>query len=155
MEALLIDVKGKIAANLQDTRKVAICTDIWSRKGMTQSFLGITAHFFTMSDHRRLVVTLAVRVLPSLHTANRIEELVREVLQNWDIPPQKISAVLTDNGSNMIAAFKEWVQTRESEVEEEEGNSSWSPDASPERSLDEDDDNEQDPSYGLGSSFYL
>ena len=149
MEALLIDVKGKIAAKLQDTRKVAICTDIWSRKGMTQSFLGITAHFFTMSDHRRQVVTLAVRVLPSPHTANCIEELVCEVLQNWDIPLQKISAVLTDNGSNMIAAFKEWVQTRESEVEEEEGNSSWSPDASPERSLDEDDDNEQEPAMDL------
>ena len=116
---------------------------------MTQSFLGITAHFFTMSNHRRQVATSAVRVLPSPHTANRIEELVCEVLQNWDIPLQKISAVLTDNGSNMIATFKEWVQTRESEVEEEEGNSSWSPDASPERSLDEDDDNEQEPAMDL------
>ena len=73
-----------------------------------------------MSDHRRQVATLAVRVLPSPHTADCNEELVREVLQNWDIPLQKISAVLTDNGSNMVAAFKEWVQTRESEVEEVE-----------------------------------
>ena len=34
-------------------------------------------------------------------------------------------------------------------MEEEEGNSSWSPGASPERSLDEDDDNEQEPAMDL------
>ena len=145
MEALLIDMKGKVAAKLQDTRKVAICTDIWSRKGMTQSFLGITAHFFTKSDHRRCVATLAVRVLPSPHTADRIEELVRNVLQEWDIPIGKISAILTDNGSNMIAAFKEWVHSRGGGSEEEEEDSSQSPDASPSGETSDDADSEEDP----------
>ena len=148
MEAFLIDVKGKVAAKLQDTRKVSICTDIRSRKGMTQSFLGITAHFFTMSDHRQRVATLAVRVLPYPHTADCIEELVRNVLQEWEISVEKISAILTDSGSNMIAAFKEWVQTREGEVEEEEHNSSQSPPASPRGSLD-DGESDQDPDTGM------
>jgi len=48
-------------------------------------------------------------VLPSPHTAERIEELVRDTLLEWQIPEQRISAILTDNGSNMIAAFKAWV----------------------------------------------
>ncbi len=86
MEALPVDLKGRVAAKLKDSRKVALCTDIWTRKGMTQSFLGITAHFFTKSDHRRRVATLAVKLLPSPHTAEFIEEAVTSVLCEWDIP---------------------------------------------------------------------
>ena len=121
------------------------CTDIWSGKGMTQSFLGITAHFFTKSDHRWCVATLAVRALPSPHTAHCIEELVRNVLQEWDIPIGKISGILTDNGSNMIAAFKEWMHSRDGGSEEEEQDSSQSPAASPSGETLDDADSEEDP----------
>jgi len=40
-EALLIELKKKISAKLQEAGKVAVCTDIkfWSRKGLTLSFL--------------------------------------------------------------------------------------------------------------------
>ena len=59
---------------------------------------------------------------------------------------EKISAILTDNGSNMIAAFKEWVQslqTRDSEADEED-TSSQSPVASPVGNSDDDGDSDQD-----------
>ena len=92
---------------MNDTRKVALCVDIWSRKGLTASYLGITAHFFTRSDHKRHTATIAVRRLPSPHTAERVEEIVDSVLTEWQIPRTKISAMLTDNGSNMIAAFRD------------------------------------------------
>ena len=44
--------KGKIASCLSDARKVNICTNVWTKKGMTSSYLGVTAHFFTHRDHR-------------------------------------------------------------------------------------------------------
>ena len=123
MEALYTEMKGKVASKLQEARKIAICTDIWSRKGLTQSFLGITAHFFTRSDHKRHNATLAVRLLPSPHTADRIEEMVRTILQEWSISEQKISTIVTDNGSNMVAAFKNWLHIadeQDSETEDED-----------------------------------
>jgi hypothetical protein len=80
MDKLLVDLKGKLMSCLNDARKVALCVDIWSRKGMTASYLGITAHFFTRSDHKRHTATIAVRRLPSLHTAERVERVVDEVL---------------------------------------------------------------------------
>ncbi|GAU89649.1 hypothetical protein RvY_02177 [Ramazzottius varieornatus] len=47
-----------------------------------------------------------------------------EVLAGWEIPSYKISAVVTDNGSNMVAAFKALVQSNSpvnpDESEEEE-----------------------------------
>ena len=65
MDKLLIDLKGNLMSRLNDTRKVVLCVDIWSRKGLTASYLGITAHFFTRSDHKRHTATIAVRRLPS------------------------------------------------------------------------------------------
>lgn len=107
MESLLIKLKRRVAAKLQDSGKVAgLCTDIWSRKGITQSF---PRCYCTKSDHKRCQATLAVRLLPSPHTAKAIEEAVLSVLQEWEIIEPRVSAILTDNGSNMIAAFKEWV----------------------------------------------
>ncbi len=150
MEALLVELKGKVAVKLQDCGKVAICTDIWSRKGMTQSFLGITAHFFTKSDHRRRVATLAVKLLPSPHTGEAIEEAVRNGLLEWEIPERKISAILTDNGSNMIAAFKDWIlnmREMENEVDEEEDHSPQSPAVSHEESSD--DGSDPDPEMDM------
>ena len=68
--------------------------------------MGITAHFFSNSDHHRRATTLAVRRLFTSHTAANIRSAVDEILEEWDIEPSKVSAVITDNGSNMIAAFK-------------------------------------------------
>ena len=104
-------------SHLKDTRKVALCANIWSRKGLTASYLGITAHFFTRSDHKRHTATIAVRRLSSPHTAERVEEIVDNVLTEWQIPRTKISAMLTDNGSNMIAAFRDWLDRMCSESE--------------------------------------
>ena len=118
MNKLLIDLKSKMKEALENARKVAITTDIWSKKGLASSYLGITAHFFSRKDHRRHCMTLAVRRLPSPHTGDRIEQLVCEVLDEWTISPQKVSAILTDNGSNMVCAFRDWVsESRETQMD--------------------------------------
>ena len=44
--------------------------------------------------------------MPSPHTGENIRQLVDDILTEWEIPPQKVAAVITDNGSNMLAAFK-------------------------------------------------
>lgn len=50
-----------------------------------------------------------MRRLASPHTARNVKAVVVEVLGEWKIPKEKISAVLTDIGSNVIKAFKEWL----------------------------------------------
>lgn len=126
MDALLKKVRDGVSTKLRDAGKIALCTDIWSRKGMTQSFIGVTAHFLTKCDNRRWVATLAVQALPSPHTADRIEDAVCTILRTWEIPSDKISAILTDNGSNMIAAFKNQVQQNEATEDESEDESNGS-----------------------------
>ena len=106
IDKVVIELKAKIQSYLLQARKISICADIWSKKGMSSSYLGITTHFYSKKDHRRHSVTLAVRRIPSPHTGDNIRELVETVLDEWDIPQSKVYATLTDNGSNMLAAFR-------------------------------------------------
>ena len=34
---------------------------------------------------------------------------MQEVMSEWELSREKIRGILTDNGSNMIAAFRDWV----------------------------------------------
>ena len=106
LDKVLIELKAKIGSYLLEANKVSICVDMWSKKGMTSSYLGITAHFYSHKDRRLHTATLAVRRMPSPHTGDNIRDLVDQVLDEWQIPLSKVSATLTDNGSNMLAAFR-------------------------------------------------
>ena len=92
-----------------------MCADIWSKKGLTSSYLGVTAHFYSKKDHKRHAVTLCVKRMPSPHTAEHVRQLVEEVLDEWKLPHDKISVILTDSGSNMVAAFRRRVDVGEGE----------------------------------------
>ena len=106
IEEVFVDLKANLKLYLKDAKSVNICADIWTKKGLTASFLGITSHFFSLKDGNRHCITLAVRKMSSPHTAVRIAELVKEILEEWDIHETKVHRILTDNGSNMVAAFK-------------------------------------------------
>lgn len=60
-------------------KKVAICVDLWSRKNMKTTFVGVSAHFFSPKDHRRHKVLLAVDAISSPHTATKIKEITDKV----------------------------------------------------------------------------
>uniref|UniRef100_A0A1X7VBL9 DUF659 domain-containing protein n=1 Tax=Amphimedon queenslandica TaxID=400682 RepID=A0A1X7VBL9_AMPQE len=120
---------------LEKARLITICTDIWTKRGMTSTYLGVTAHFFSNKDHKRHNVMLAARHFLSPHTASKIADLVQEILVEWNKPQSKIHRVLTDNGSNMVATFKTQAES-EKEVREQERDGNEDDDAT---SLDIDD----------------
>ena len=70
IDEVFIDLKGNILSHMLQARKVNFCTDIWSKKGMTASFIGVTAHFFASHKHHN--VTLAVKRMPSPHTGEEV-----------------------------------------------------------------------------------
>ena len=145
IDQLVIEMKTKVQTHLAEARKIHFCIDIWTKRGMSSSYLGITAHFFSLHDHRIRQAVLAVRRINHPQTAENICEIFEFVLKEWNIPqskisailtdniceifefvlkewniPQsKISAILTDNGSNMIKAFKQQLEEQHEETEEE------------------------------------
>ena len=65
---MLITMKVRIQGAMSNARKINFCADIWSKKGLTSSYLGLTAHFYCPDTSCIQHATLAVRELPHPHT---------------------------------------------------------------------------------------
>ena len=120
IDKVVITLKQNMLALMSQARKIALCADIWSKKGLTSSYLGVTAHFFSRKDHRKHVVTLCVKRMPSPHTAVHVREKVEEVLHDWELSADKVSLIITDSGSNMVAAFRNLVEKKDDTEEEDD-----------------------------------
>ena len=119
-------------------QRISLCADVWFKKGLTSSYLGITAHFFGRKDHQRHHVTLAVRRFHHPHTGERVREIVQEVLTEWNIPLRKVFTISTDNGSNMLRAF------RTSMMESEKDNSDHQDEAAGDEKDEEDEEEKEE-----------
>ena len=53
LDLLLMEMKGKISAGLNDSGKIALTINLWSKKGMSESFLRVTGLFFLVSKCRQ------------------------------------------------------------------------------------------------------
>lgn len=93
---------------LAKQRSVSITTDIWSDRTM-RSFLGVTAHAIISNPTSGSVelksMLLSCQRFSGSHTGERIASAFEEVIEVAGIK-NKIDFVLTDNASNMKAAFK-------------------------------------------------
>ncbi|XP_037545811.1 E3 SUMO-protein ligase ZBED1-like [Nematolebias whitei] len=98
--------KQKFKERLATAHKITIGLDIWTKKGLTASFLAISACFFCTVENKAQHILLRLDQLPHPHTAECIKTHVDQCTEDWGIPQHKILTVITDNGSNMIAAFK-------------------------------------------------
>ena len=120
IDIILSEVKDKIQDSFSSASKINLCADIWTKRGMSSSYLGVSAHFFSRKDHKRQVATLAIRRMPPEHTGDNIRALVEEILKEWDIPTAKIGVIMTDSGSNMLKAFCQSLDFNEESEDEEE-----------------------------------
>ena len=102
IEKVYAELKHSISDVLHQANRISICCDIWSKQGMTASFLGVTVHCFTFNNKKRHSITLAVRRFESPHTGERTADLLRAIIDEWKIPHYKIFRSLTDNGSNIV-----------------------------------------------------
>ena len=89
LDLLLQELKGKMCSHLDEAGRIAITIDIWTKKGMSVSFHGVTAHSFLRKSHKRFKATLAVRKFPQPHTADRALDVLKAVLCEWSIENQE------------------------------------------------------------------
>uniref|UniRef100_UPI003AAD97D9 E3 SUMO-protein ligase ZBED1-like n=1 Tax=Centroberyx gerrardi TaxID=166262 RepID=UPI003AAD97D9 len=104
MEKKYEEIKGKLKNTLKETDSITLTTDIWTSVA-TEAYLGVTCHFlgedWEMESHSLTTMSLEER-----HTAANIAEWLEDVIAKFDIPPEKIKAVVHDNGANVVAAVK-------------------------------------------------
>lgn len=97
----------KIKHQLQKLSFLSITIDIWSRQSYSSSFLGVTAHFVSYDGCPKLKhILLGCRQIPQPHTSEVINDIYQQIMQSWEIFEDKIFRIVTDNGANIVKAFR-------------------------------------------------
>ena len=96
----------KIKNILKNTYGITIGADIWSKKGLSESYISVTAHCISSVDNKKKVICLVLKLFPYPHTAERVKDSIKRILNFYEIHNKDIVCAVTDNGSNMVKAFK-------------------------------------------------
>lgn len=105
IENIYKQLKDIIKNEIQNV-KISIVLDIWSKNGLSESYLGVLAQYF---DHKSLSikkVLLGLKIMQGSHTAENIYNVLQVVLKEWEILEENILYYVTDNGANVVKALK-------------------------------------------------
>ena len=83
----------------------SITTDLWTSRAKN-GYIGITCHWLTQ-DMKLCDILLCVEQISYPHTGDHIRETIIDKLKKLGLE-KKIIAAITDNGSNMVKAIREW-----------------------------------------------
>ena len=98
---------------------VSTTADIWSSHN--KSYMGMTAHWIDPADFSRKKAALACKRIKGRHTYDVVAEAIEEVHSAYGLT-HKVTATVTDNGSNFVKAFKVYeAQPAASDSEDEGG----------------------------------
>ncbi|CAG9827342.1 unnamed protein product [Diabrotica balteata] len=106
----LMDTKYEVIANLYKTKfseisHFSVTCDVWSEMMSCRSFLGVTVHF--IEDRKLTSVSIDLSELSERHTSDYISTQLLEILNRWNIDLEKVEAVVTDGGTNMLKAISD------------------------------------------------
>ncbi|CAG8650256.1 3114_t:CDS:1 [Ambispora gerdemannii] len=84
---------------------VSLTTDLWTARNGT-GYIVITAHWLSKQFELNEIL-LCLESMPYPHTSQIIREFLIRKVQDFNLQ-NKILCVITDNGSNMITAIRNW-----------------------------------------------
>jgi len=99
-EVLSLRVKKK----LENISAISLTTDVWTDTLNTKAYLGLTGHFVDINCKKLCSVTLGVKELNDRHNAD-LGTVIKDVCQQWNITPDKITVFVTDNAANIVKAI--------------------------------------------------
>lgn len=119
LEDLLDQVRTNVAKALAGVDKVSVGMDVWTTKGMSNSYLALTVHFYSHAARRLMNLLLAIKPITGRHSAATIKAMSENLLAEWNLTNENVFRYVTDNGSNMIAAFRDLTISIEREMDED------------------------------------
>lgn len=106
IKRLTLSLKESIVVFLEGVQKLSVTVDLWSRPGNSAAFVGITCHFFDKKSQSMKRCLIACRQIQQPHTAENILTVFSDVMAEWNIDESKVFRIITDNGSNVVKAFR-------------------------------------------------
>lgn len=135
----------KLKQSLQIANFVCTTADIWSSS--KRSYLGMTVHWIDSDTLKRKRAVIACRRFKGSHIYDKLAEIISEIHSEFDLKLYKIVKTITDNGLNMIKAFKMFGKSESIILLSEQGQqsdnyntTSYDNDDNKENEIDEDND---------------
>jgi hypothetical protein len=88
-------------------KPVCLSFDVWSRKNMTFSVLGIVACVWDQAQQNIQYVALGIHQLKQPHTGLNIRDVLETVCKRYQLQNKDIVAFTTDAASNLAVALRE------------------------------------------------
>ncbi|XP_065908971.1 zinc finger BED domain-containing protein 4-like [Dysidea avara] len=85
---------------------ISFTTDVWSSSVSIISLLSLTAHWVD-DTFVKVSAVLHAQAVEESHTGEHIAAQMEWMLQNWEIPRDKVHIVISDNASNMVKAMND------------------------------------------------
>ncbi|KAH7975781.1 hypothetical protein HPB52_005200 [Rhipicephalus sanguineus] len=100
-------VKERMHAHFQEgVESISLTSDMWTSRSK-QSYISLTCHYLT-SNFKMRSFALENRSVTESHTACNILEHLQAMMDNWELPLQKVPVyVVTDNARNFHAALRD------------------------------------------------
>ena len=92
--AIMDQMKATMKSLLFSVDRLAVIVDLWSKRGLSASYIGVRASYFDHSAKKMEMLTLAVANVDQRHTAENIRRAIYGVLNQYEIPLQKVTPFL-------------------------------------------------------------
>ena len=98
-------MKKRMIKSLKSAKKIVLSIDIWSKKELSSSHLGVLAIYFDRNEkNSKMIIVLALRQIEGSHTGENMNKLLIKIINEFEISTDKIWKVGIDNGANIIRA---------------------------------------------------
>lgn len=99
--------KASIIHKMQtEIAKYCLTFDIWTSRSQ-DAYLSLTIHYIHSGTWQLCDLRLGVNKFEGRHGAEDIAEKIMELLEEWNLPFEKMSAATCDNASNNVKCFRE------------------------------------------------
>lgn len=106
IENLTDELKSAVKSAVGNAKYVSLTLDLWSRPGYSSAMMGITCHYFNRKSRQLQRALVACRTISQPHTGENIHDLYNTIREEWNLSETRILRIVTDNGSNVVSAFK-------------------------------------------------
>ena len=144
---ILIFLYQEISNKLINSRFITLITDIWTNKSMVD-YLALGASIVNLDFEKELIVIGMIK-MPGSHNAENIKSAIETIINEIKFNKAKISAVVTDEGSNLLRLFKQidasyYIDLPQDDDIEEKSSEEEDQDDVDEEDEEEDDEEEDD-----------
>ncbi|XDV45301.1 hypothetical protein PO909_013419 [Leuciscus waleckii] len=98
-------IESELKKTFESTEYVSTTADIWTCHN--KSYIGMTAHWIDPSNFHREKAALACKSIKGRHTYDIVATEIEQVHSSYGLS-EKVTATVTDNGSNFVKAFREY-----------------------------------------------